>query len=42
VLFLTAVSQRKGPEWARRALLGVGLVVAVAGVVILATFPVRI
>lgn len=42
VLFLTAMSQRRGPEWAQRALLGVALVVAVAGIVILATFPVRI
>ena len=42
VLFLTAMSQRRGPEWAQRALLFVGLTVAIAGVVILATFPVRI
>jgi hypothetical protein len=42
VLFLTAVSQRKGPEWARRALLTVAVVVAVTGIAILATFPVKI
>ena len=42
VLFLTAMSQRKGPDWAQRTLLVVAIVVAVAGVVILATFPVRI
>ena len=42
VLFLTAMSQRTGPEWAQRTLLFVGIGVAVAGVVILATFPIRI
>lgn len=42
VLFLTAMSQRRGPEWAQRMLLFVALGVTAAGVVILATFPVLI
>jgi len=42
VLFLTAMSQRTGPEWAQRALLFVGIGVALVGVAILATFPIRI
>jgi len=42
VLFLAAMSQRKAPEWAQRTLLIVATVVAVAGVVILATFPIKI
>ena len=40
VLFLTAVSQRKGPEWAQRALLFVALGVTLAGVGIMASYPV--
>ena len=42
VLFLGAVSQRRGPAWAQTALLTVAGVVAVAGVVIMVTFPVLI
>jgi hypothetical protein len=42
VLFLGAVSQRRGPIWAQRALLSLAGVVAVAGVIIMATFPVKI
>jgi len=42
VLFLTAVSQRRGPEWAQRALLIVALSVTLVGVVILANYPVII
>lgn len=41
VLFLTAMSQRRGPEWAQRSLLWVALGVAVAGVTVLATFPIE-
>ena len=40
VLFLGAVSQRRGPEWAQRALLTVAGVVAACGVIIMATFPI--
>ncbi len=40
VLFLGAVSQRQGTEWAQQALLGLAAVVAVAGLVIMATFPI--
>lgn len=42
VLFLGAISQRRGPLWAQRALLTVAGVVALAGVAIMATFPVNI
>jgi hypothetical protein len=42
VLFLTAMSQRAGPAWSQRALLFVAIGVALIGVVILATFPVKI
>lgn len=42
VLFLTAMSQRSNPPWAQRALLGLAIFIAVVGVVILATFPVKI
>ena len=42
VLFLTAMAQREGPVWAQRSLLGVAGVVAVAGFVILATFPIKV
>jgi hypothetical protein len=39
--FLTAMSQRRGPEWAQRSLLWVALGVAVAGVTVLANFPIE-
>jgi hypothetical protein len=42
VLFLAAVSQRRGSPWAQRAMLGGAGVVAFAGVVIMATFPINI
>lgn len=42
VLFLTAMSQRELQPWVVRVLLGLAIVVAAAGVVILLTFPVRI
>lgn len=42
VLFLTAMSQRSNPPWAQRALLGLAIFISVVGVVILATFPVKI
>ena len=42
VLFLTAMSQRTGPAWSQRTLLFVAIGVACVGVVILATFPIRI
>jgi hypothetical protein len=42
VLFLTAMSQRELAPWVGRTLLGLAMVVAVVGVVILATFPIRI
>jgi hypothetical protein len=42
VLFLTAMSQRQLAPWVARTLLGLAVVVAVVGVVILTTFPIRI
>ncbi|MGR2752230.1 hypothetical protein [Agromyces arachidis] len=42
VLFLTAMSQREIAPWVGRTLLGLAFVVAVVGVVIMATFPIRI
>lgn len=42
VLFLTAVSQRELTVWVRRVLLGLAIVVAVVGVVIMFTFPIKI
>jgi hypothetical protein len=42
VLFLTAMSQRKIVPWAARVFLGLGIVVAVVGIVILTTFPVKL
>jgi hypothetical protein len=42
VLFLTAMSQRELAPWVGRTLLGLATVVAVVGVVILTTFPIRI
>lgn len=42
VLFLTAMSQREIAPWVGRTLLGLAIVVAVIGVVILTTFPIRI
>jgi hypothetical protein len=42
VLFLTAMSQRELAPWVGRTLLGLAMVVAVVGVVILTTFPIRI
>jgi hypothetical protein len=42
VLFLAAVSQRRGSPWAQRVMLGSAGVVALAGVIIMATFPINI
>lgn len=42
VLFLTAMSQRELQPWVVRVLLGLAIVVAIAGFAILLTFPVRI
>ncbi|GAA1959251.1 hypothetical protein GCM10009717_27250 [Agromyces allii] len=42
VLFLTAMSQRELQPWVVRTLLGLAIVVAVVGLAILLTFPVRI
>ncbi|MRG59145.1 hypothetical protein GE115_04575 [Agromyces sp. CFH 90414] len=42
VLFLTAMSQRDLQPWVTRTLLGLAIVVAIAGVVILLTYPVKI
>jgi len=42
VLFLTAMSQRDVAGWIRRVLLGLGIVVGIAGVVIMLTFPIKI
>jgi len=42
VLFLTAMSQRELQPWVGRTLLGLAIVVAVVGLAVLLTFPVRI
>jgi len=42
VLFLTAMSQRDVRTWIGRVLLGLAVVVAVIGIGILATFPIKI
>lgn len=42
VLFLTAMSQRARVAWATWVLLGLAITVALTGVAILATFPIRI
>nr|WP_109212370.1 hypothetical protein [Microbacterium ureisolvens] len=42
VLFLTAMSQRDVALWVRRTLLGLGIVVGIAGVIIMLTFPIKI
>lgn len=42
VLFFTAMSQRNTSRWAGWFLLGLGAVIAVAGAIILATFPVLV
>jgi len=42
VLFLTAMSQREIAPWVARTLLGLAVVVAIVGVVILSTFPIKI
>ncbi|MGR0318783.1 hypothetical protein [Agromyces sp. ZXT2-3] len=42
VLFLTAMSQREIAPWVARTLLGLAFVVTVVGIVIMATFPIRI
>ena len=42
VLFLTAMSQRELAPWMRRALLGLGIVVAIVGVVVMFTFPIKL
>jgi len=41
-LFLSAVAQRAGPDWSRRALLIVALAITTLGLVIMLTFPIRI
>lgn len=42
VLFFTAMSERNKTGWAGWFLLGLGAVVAIAGGIILATFPVLV
>ena len=42
VLFLAAISQRELAPWVSRTLLGLAIVVAVIGVVVMTTFPVRV
>ncbi|WP_350348577.1 hypothetical protein ABIQ69_01225 [Agromyces sp. G08B096] len=42
VLFLVAISQRDLQPWVRWTLLGLGVAVAAVGIVVLATFPVKI
>lgn len=42
VLFFTAMSQRDIARWARMTLLSIGVVIAVGGLIILLTYPVRI
>jgi len=42
VLFFTAMSERSASRWGGWFLLGLGAVVAIVGVVILATFPILI
>ncbi|MFF2370520.1 hypothetical protein [Agromyces sp. NPDC058110] len=42
VLFLTAMAQRDLAPWVKRTLLGLAIVAAVVGVIVLATFPIRI
>ncbi|GAA1699271.1 hypothetical protein GCM10009808_16090 [Microbacterium sediminicola] len=42
VLFLTAMSQRELAPWARKVMLGGAVVVAVVGIALLATFPIRL
>lgn len=42
VLFLTAMSQRENVLWIRRTLLGLGIVVALVGVIVMFTFPINI
>lgn len=42
VLFLTAMSQRDIQPWVRRVLVGLAAFLAVAGVVLLVTFPIKI
>ncbi|NUL44368.1 hypothetical protein F7P69_04065 [Cellulosimicrobium funkei] len=42
VLFLTAMSQRRGPRWTRRTLLGLGVILAIGCFLVMLTFPVKI
>ena len=42
VLFLTALSQRDSARRASHALLGVAAVMAIAGVIVMATYPIRL
>ena len=42
VLFLTAMSQRELAPWIRRALLGLGMVVGVGCILVMATFPIKL
>lgn len=42
VLFLTAMSQRNSVLWIRWTLLGLGLAIALMGLIFMATFPIKI
>lgn len=42
VLFLTAMSQRELAPWIRRALLGLGILGGIGGIVVMANFPVKL
>ncbi len=42
VLFLAAMSQREITRWATRTMLALAIGVAVAGIIIMATFPIRL
>ena len=42
VLFLTAMSQRNIAAWASRTFLDLAIVVGIAGIVILLTFPIKV
>ena len=42
VLFLSALTQRDGPTWSRRALVIVALTLTAVGLIIMLTFPIRI
>ena len=42
VLFLSALAQRDGPSWSRRALMILALAFTVLGLIVMLTFPIRI